>query len=434
MVLRGRKHNITTGAPSNLANQKLYGAAPWTYWLKQALVSAGWVVYYSSDGTSSGSSDLWTSYDFQKVAFTQYTNSSSTSTTIDGIWCCLRSPTTDANGDYLHICLVPSNSLIGDARVVPSTLAAGYNLSAVGVYATAGSNHFWEDGSTTGFLRIGMTLSSSLSAFSGGAPSSSSSLAAAAGLLPSAVGEVWSVRNIGCGASYQIFTSITVLTEGNQFLVVLQPSNSTYSAGQNYFFGIASMDNGGYATFNKMVPYSTATAATLGGMSSYQAGLTLEQGHLGEESRGLSYASGYTTLLTRGGYRATYVKRINGVVSSGAAGFPMTSWRSLPDVIPTISSYVAHPYFMKMRVYSLPVDGTPSVDLGDLGDILLLGTYQPVSAVLLNGLYNDQSLLVDNSQPAIWWVSWNGAANNQVFALKWSMDDNPLKQRLVDIV
>ena len=212
-TIRLRKTDFTTpAAATSLALQRIHGATCRAYWLKQALVAAGWTVYYSSTGLASSASDLWTSSSFQAVMLQVPNSVASTTATVDGVWSCLKSPTVDVNGDYLHICLSPSQAQWYDPAVRGPTNAM--NTYGVVAYLNSGGGSTWLNGDYNGFLRIGMTLSPSATAFSGGAPFVGTNSTTAMGTLPTATGAMWTTHNLGQGGT-TLSTPISGINRGH---------------------------------------------------------------------------------------------------------------------------------------------------------------------------------------------------------------------------
>ena len=398
--LRLRKIDfITPVACPTLALQRIHGSSCRTYWLKQALVAAGWTVYYSSTGLTSDTSDLWGSSAFQAVVLQNYADSGNTTGTVDGIWSCLRSPTADAKGDYLHICLSPSHAQWSDP-VVRNTTNAMNGAASVGT-----CNMNWLSGLYHGFLRIGMTLSSSATAFSGGTTFSSASSALARGDLPTAPGAFWTTRNIGCGATANGLLSLTVSTDGNQFFVMEDGSTTTASLFTNrYWWGLSSMANGGYAVFEQGTNPNATTIGTLKGQEL--------SGGRACQYPGYSAADMPTTL---GGWRTGYIKRDSGTVISGGLACPEPAGFEAVVDQPTFTTNARFPTTIQLQAVSCT--DPAHFNLGNFSDFILMG----------NTRITDNTLLRNTASQSQWYAFKEAKA----YLMKWDVLDNPALRTVV---
>lgn len=404
VTLRVRKMDLALGsASSSYSTQRLYGASHWSYWVKKALVDAGWVVYYSSDGLSISSADLWTSPTFQAaVSLGTRSNAQATSLGRDVVWCCLRSPMTDANGDYLHICLNPTQSVWANALTTPTDASA---MVITGPFL---------NGDNMGYLRIGMTLSSSLVSFSGGAAYASTSLTTARGLLPAATGATWSLHNIGCGGTGNpSVKTLAILTEGNQFHIVMTYENLAYcyKAASRYFYSLMSLTAGGYAVTEGSL--ATTTSAISSGAVEY--GLHSGSNWLQQPVQTTATQGGYYATQL-GGYRSAYVKRVGGVVYGGGVSVsePQGSGYYLTASAQTVPSG----YSTKLKFF--PCSGIYFGDLGLGSDFIL---FADVAAA------QDRTYLADTVAGSKYLI-FRGSPS---ICLKWDFDDNPARPSAVGV-
>ena len=396
VTLQLRKSDFTApAAATGLALQKIHGSSCRTYWLKQALVAAGWTVYYSSDGITYGASDLWTSSAFQTVALQIYSSATTASATMEGIWSCLRSPAVDANGDYLHICLSPNQAPWYD----PAVRGLSISNSLYGVYAKDVGNAPWFDGNYNGILRLGMALSPASTAFSGGAPYVATNATTAIGTLPTASGAFWTTHNLGTGSgnTTTLSQTLTVLTDGNQF-TVLQDSGAN---NPRAWWALCSMVNGGYATVEQGPLAGSATNGfahqLAGGRSCYTSSYT-------------SAASSLLDIATEGGgWRSGYIKRIpdTSIISGGLACPEPPGWEAIVDQ-PLLTGLPTSNPTCPLQAVSC-TDPT-HFNLVPISDMVLMGSYNMV----------DGSRTVDTTTQEQWHV----LKDLKAYQLKWDWNDN----------
>ena len=398
-TIRLRKIDFTTpAAAASLALQRLHGPSCRAYWLKQALVAAGWTVYYSSTGLASSASDLWTSSSFQAVMLQMTSSVANTTGTVDAIWCCLRSPTADANGDYLHICLSPSQAQWRDPAVRGPTndLSSSYGVNTQ-------SNAY--NGTYRGFLRLGMTLSPSATAFSGGSVFSATSSSTARGDLPVATGAFWTLRNLGNGSSSSgAVISETVVTEGNQFLLIEDNATTAAALSPNRLWGgVCSLESGGYA----VVEPSLAPNATAGNYKAFEL-------YGGRMPPFASYG-GSDMPTTVGGWRTGYIKRDGGTLISGGLACPEpVGYEAIVDQ-PYFATNAGFPSTVQLQAISC-TDPT-HFNLGSFSDFVLMS----------NRRVNDLDLLRNTSAQNQWYAFKEAKA----YLLKWDPLDNPALRTVV---
>ena len=394
LQLRKKDFNLPVVA-STLALQRIHGATCRAYWLKQALVAAGWTVYYSSDGLATGASDLWASSAFQAVLMQFTTSAASALGTVDGVWSCLKSPTVDVNGDYLHICLSPSQAQWYDPTVRGATNA----MPTYGVYAKTTVSP-WLDGQYNGFLRLGMTLSPSATAFSGGAPFVGTNSTTAMGTLPTATGAMWTTHNLGQGGTTlsTLSQALTVVTEGNQFLV-MQDAGSSYTTGYRNWWGLCSLASGGYAT----VECGVDRAATIG---SLWRGDTLVGGRLWLNQ--IAWTPTYDTATEVGGWRAGYIKRDTGSLISGGLACPEPMGFEAVVDQPYYATGALYPSVMALQAISCT--DTAHYNLGTFSDFVLMGTSRIA----------DLARTVDTASQ----TQWYALKDTRAYLLKWDWNDD----------
>ena len=401
-TIRLRKTDFTTpAAATSLALQRIHGATCRAYWLKQALVAAGWTVYYSSTGLASSASDLWTSSSFQAVMLQVPNSVASTTATVDGVWSCLKSPTVDVNGDYLHICLSPSQAQWYDPAVRGPTNAM--NTYGVVAYLNSGGGSTWLNGDYNGFLRIGMTLSPSATAFSGGAPFVGTNSTTAMGTLPTATGAMWTTHNLGQGGTTlsTLSQALTVVTEGNQFLV-MQDAGSSYTTGYQSWWGLCSLASGGYATVECGVAANATTVSSwrgshlVGGRTWHNAGTS-------------PAGSTLDTATRQGGWRTGYIKRDGGSLISGGLACPEPpGWEAIADQ-PYFSTAASFPTPIQLQAVSC-TDPT-HFSLGNFSDFVLMG----------NKRIADLDLLKNTASQSQWYAR----RDIKAYLLRWDWNDDP---------
>ena len=393
VTLQLRKSDFTAPVLCNtLILQRVHGASCRAYWLKQALVAAGWTVYYSSDGiTTSTVTDTWTSSAFQAVLLQNYSSAATTGATIDGIWSCLKSPTADANGDYLHICLSPSQAVWYDPTVKGLSIAS----TTYCVVAKSLTNAYWLDGYYNGYLRLGMALSSSATAFSGGAPYVATNSTTVIGTLPSATGAMWTTHNLGAGtgATSSLAQTLTVLTDGNQFTVLQDTgANST-----RYWWSLCAMANGGYATVEEGSYLASAypyCSMLVGGRAWYVTAYTP--------------STSYDVATELGGWRAGYIKRDSGTIISGGLACPEPpGWEAIVDQPLLTGLSYTNP---TCPLQAVSCTDPTHFNLGPISDMVLMGSYNMV----------DGSRTVDTTTQEQWHV----LKDLKSYQLKWDWNDN----------
>lgn len=397
--------DFTTPALANsLALQQVHGSTCRAYWIKRALIAAGWTVYYSSDGITTGNSDLWGTSAFQAVIMQGYGSGANTTSTVDGIWSCMQSPYTDANGDYLHICLSPSSAQWYD----PAVRGPTNDMTVYGVTAKTGATD-WRSGYYSGFLRLGMTLSPSATAFSGGAPFVATTSATARGSLPVATGAFWTTHSLGNGVGTlcPVAKALTLTTEGNQFLI-MQDIGTNYATGSTSWFGVSTLTSGGYAVFEKSTFWNTTgAAATLNG-----------RGLLGGRlwSTYINNADTiYDTPTELGGWRAGYLKRDSGTIISGGLGrLEPPGWEAVVDQ-PYYASGALYPSVLNLQAVSST--DVSHYNLGTLSDFILMG----------NTRLADMDQLIDSGASKKWYA----LSNHRVYLLKWDTTDTPNSRTVV---
>ena len=397
VTLQLRKKDFTVPAVcSTLALQKIHGSSCRAYWLKQALVAAGWTVYYSSDGITYGASDLWTSSAFQAVLMQFTTSVASSLGTVDGVWSCLKSPTADVNGDYLHICLSPSQAQWYDPTVRGPTNAT----SIYGVYAKT-SVCTWLDGQYNGFLRLGMTLSPSATAFSGGAPFVGTNSTTAIGTLPTAPGAMWTTHNLGQGGTMvsTLSQALTVVTEGNQFLVI-QDTGSTFSTGYRNWWGLCALSSGGYATVECGVDRAATTGNPWKGDTLVGGRLWLNQ---------IVWTPTYDTATEVGGWRTGYIKRVSGVLISGGLACPEPMGFEAVVDQPYYATGATYPSVIALQAISCT--DTSHYNLGTFSDMVMMG----------NSRIADLTRTVDTASQ----TQWYALKDTRAYLLKWDWNDDP---------
>ena len=401
----------TTGGGA-IATQRTCGSTSRAFYLKQALVNAGWIVYYSSNGANispigggttyytstttltNNTSDLWTSSGFQAIALAFNTSVVGNAFTMDSIWCCLRSPISDVNGDYLHICLSPSQTQWKDPVVRGPTNA----MPLYGV-AVIASNLLWYNGSYNAFLRIGMTLSKNTTAFSGGNPvlplggiGTTATSATVLGDLPVASNAIWSTHNLGNADALSAgFSGLTVVTNGNQFHVI--QDKGSYTSVNRTWFSLCALDAGGYAILE-------------GGQiadGSVPTGIVLLGGRLTTIESPVISIYDFPTQV--GGWRTAYIKRAvdNSIWTGGLASpEPVGSAKWYKDTVPVT-------YRTKLNAISCT---NPLHTLGTISDFVMTGTQQ----------INDVTKIVDYSSGK-WWFAFKDA---KPYLLQWSETEDPL--------
>lgn len=404
-TLRLRKAMALTQV-GGLSTEKTSGPTAWMYYVKTALVAAGWVVYRSATGAAMADSDLWTSSDFCAMVLQGEASSASTGATIDGIWCCLRSPSVDSNGDYLHICLSPAQGVWYNDSVKGVT----NSLKTYGQYVKWSNNgtntHIGHYGYYQGACRIGMALSSSTTAFSGGYTNSSASSAIPAnGARPSAANVVWSIFPIGSGG-YGIsrFAYLSVITEGNQFHIY---QSNTSSTAIHYIVSLASMQNGGYAILQtEHSADDSGLGTTYGGL---HGGRYWHSGIYGGPSA-TSYKSGpecpYVSYFSLD--HSVYIKRLSATsIITGALNqpIPMSADASC------ISQFIAGnlPLAKLSYLYCTSATDLTNFDLGPLSDWLMVTSPPATNLQLLN--YSGDT--------------WLTLQMREFFAAKWDSSDTP---------
>ena len=401
-TIRLRKTDFTApAAATNLALQKIHGSSCRAYWLKQSLVSAGWTVYYSSDGITYGASDLWKSSAFQAVLMQGGNAVASTTGTVDGIWTCMRSPSVDANGDYLHICLSPSQAQWYDPAVKGATNAmATYGVC---LYLGYASGSTWLNGDYNGFLRLGMALSPGATAFSGGAPYVATNSTTAIGTLPTATGAFWTTHNLGQGfVTLSILSqSLTVVTEGNQFMI-MQDAGTTYTSGYQSWWGLCALSSGGYTTVEQGVSLVATTGSTWKGAQLVGGRTWFNYG---------SAPVGYTldTPTRQGGWRSGYIKRDSGTVISGGLACPEPpGWEAVVDQ-PYFATNAGFPTTIQLQAVSCT--DAAHFNLGNVSDFVLMG----------NKRIADLDLLKDTASQSQWYAR----KDIKAYLLKWDWNDDP---------
>lgn len=394
--VRYRKTDIAYAIASDLATQRLYGCTPWSYWLKRSLVAAGWTVYYSSDGVTTSSSDLWTTSSFQAVMLHPYAGGANTTDTVDGIWCCLRSPDMDANGDYLHICLSPRAGTWSD----PVARGPSNDMSVYGVNKYCGASGYYQASNEyLAALLIGMTVSSSLTAFSGGAPYASTSNLTAIGERPTAPGVVWVTKPMGNSQTNTSIPHLTIVTSGNQFHVIIS-RNTTIASGYHSWYSLCAMDNGGYAIIEESRDISTLQfygSNALHGGSRWELDTSIN-------TPGFKYAT------ELGGWRSAYVKRAadSSIWSGGLARPEPPGWEAAIES-PSIVSGTTAPYSVQLQARSC--SNLAHTGLGLISDFVMMGGY---------GI-EDLDILSNNGTGKRWLAMKNARA----ILLQWSLTDMP---------
>lgn len=402
-TLRLRKA-MAVSAINTLADAQTYGPAAWLYHVKIALVAAGWVVYRSATGTVMADSDLWTSSSFLTMWLQHARTTASTTATVDGVWCCLRSPSVDSNGDYLHICLSPADS-------VWSTDTAKGTSNALQVYGqfakwsnNYSSSHPGYYGYYHGACRIGMALSSSATAFTGGTTNSSASASIPAnGSRPSAANVVWSIFPIGSGyEGSSKFSYLTVVTEGNQFHIYQHGSTST---ALQQVASVVAMQNGGYGFLQSEISADGAWD-TYGGL---HGGRYWATGRTGGPSA-TNYKSGpecpYVSYFSLD--HTVYIKRLSATsIITGALANPIPAgvdtW--------TLSQFIAGnlPLAKLSYLYALSASDPSNFDLGPFSDFFMITSPPATHQLLLH--YSDST--------------WFTVQMRDFFALKWDTSDVP---------
>ena len=405
-TIRLRKSDFTTPAAcATLALQQVHGASCRAYWIKRALVAAGWTVYYSSDGVTTGNSDLWTTSAFQAILMQGPAFSAGTTSTIDGAWCCLQSPYADVNGDYLHICLSPSQAQWYD----PAVRGPDNSSTAYGVTAKTGASD-WRSGYYTGFLRLGMTLSSSATAFSGGAPFVATTSATARGALPTATGAFWTTHNMGSatGTANPSSKALTVVTEGNQFHII-SDCGTAYTVGSANWWGISTMANGGYAAFEQGVVYNaTGAVGTVSGRGLHGGRIWSSYYNTGDVV--------YDTPTELGGWRSGYIKRDSGTLINGGLGRMEPCGFEAVVEQPYYSSGALYPSVVALQAISC-TDST-HYNLGNLSDFIMLTGVTRV---------NDLDQVIDSGATKKWYAMRNSFS----YLLKWDYTDTPATRTAV---
>lgn len=394
-ILRLRK-NIGYGSANTLNDQKLY-ISPHCYWVKEALVEAGWVVYRSSNGDTASDSDLWSTEDFFTVGLQPYNASGpSTSETTDGIWVCLRSPNTDANGDYVHICLSP--------RCAPWK-----NLSDPGptnddeytVDSTVGTSYAsYQSGSKSACMLLGVTLSDGLTAFTGGTPAVTGDISTVLGSLPVNANAVWSMHNLGSSYAGSEHTGmVSLVTEDNQFWVIQHSATEGFVSGYRQIWGIASLDDGGYVVLEPKTYDSENFWKNFCSGYFYQ-----------KETDGPGTANRWRRWDTEmGGFRSVWVKNVSGTVENGPLADPMPSgWETFVQG-EEINNTVAWPNAIRLHAYNAA--SQENWYLGKISDFIMIGQL----------FVDDTDRIRDNTLNKCWYVCKDELA----FFVKWDMDDNP---------
>lgn len=388
----------------NLADAQTYGPTAWMYYVKTALVAAGWVVYRSATGTVMANSDLWTSSSFLTMMLQRANSDTNDVATIDGVWCCLRSPSVDSNGDYLHICLSPADSVWSN----DTAKGTSNNIRVYGQFAKWSNNytncHPGYYGFYHGACRIGMALSSSTTAFSGGYTNSGASSAIPAnGQRPSADNVVWSIFPIGSGYyGSSKFSYLTVVTEGNQFHIYQHGSTST---ALQQVASVVAMQNGGYGFLQSEIS-ADGTWDTYGGLHGGRYWATGRTGgpsaaHFksGPECPYVSYFSLDHTV---------YIKRLSATsIITGALANPIPAgvdtW--------TLSQFIAGnlPLAKLSYLYALSASDSVNFDLGPFSDFFMITSPPATHQLLLS--YNSST--------------WFTVQMCDFFALKWDTSDVP---------
>lgn len=413
VTIRLRKIDCGTTNATSLITQQASGPSPRAYYLKHALVDAGWVVYYSSnglapisnmgDGITSGqnTSDNWTTSTFQAIMTQFYIGGADALHTMDGIWCCLRSPNVDANYEYLHICLSPT----GAQWYNPTVRGATNDANTYAVNAKS-SPYTWLNGQSHGYIRLGMTLSANKTAFSGGSavPSSGATSATARGDLPIATGTIWTTHNMGGNSgSAGYFPSLTVVTDGNQFHVIQDTGANTVS--NRSWWSLCSLVNGGYGVIEQGILNTSST--------SLFRGISLVGGR---KWNNVSLSSATNDIPTElGGWRSAYVKAVGGVVINGGLANPEPpGWEAAIDQ-PYYTTGNQFPNVMRLRAISCT--DTANYDLGNFSDFVMLGDTRIAD--------NDRIIKTDTLE------QWFVYKDSNAYLLKWDWLDNPALRTVV---
>jgi hypothetical protein len=244
---------------------------------------------------------------------------------------------------------------------------------------------------------MGLALSSGAAAFTGGAASVSTTVLTAAGALPVATGVVWSVAPLGRGYATNAYTSMTVLTEGNQFIVI-QDTGTYAVASRRLFFGLAGLVDGGYCTIHQGISLNT-TATNLYRTSELMGGYY----------NFLSATSTGAYLSQLGGARSVYIRRVSGIVKTGLIDcLEPPGWDFFVNH-PNDSGVTTFPQITRLRAYGC---SDPSlVDLGDLTDFLMLGD-KPLA---------DNDTIEDSGSSTKWFALLEPPA----YLVKWDWSDIP---------
>jgi hypothetical protein len=400
----------TSSAASSLAAERLYGPTFNAYYLKQSLVAAGWTVYLSATGAAMDSSDLWTSNAFCAMGFQADTASASTGTTVDGVWCCLRSPTADSNGDYLHICLQPGQGVWASGKSKGSTNALSIYGQYAKIGARAGSSPCYY-GYPSGSLRIGMALSPLTAAFVGGYTNSSASSAIPGnGQAPATAAgfEVWAIMPLGSGiveGGHYSGGQMSIVTDGNQFSILQTSSNSTAYKGSRFHIGaVCALQNGGYGFIQSQMNSDGAWDAygQLVGGRYWNAGRDYANNN--------AYLNGprYPFPIYGCYDHSVYIKRLSSSsIISGALACPEPAgWDSW-----CLSQYIAGtlPLARLSYLYALSASDPDNFDLGPFSDFVMLTSLPAVHYTMLN--YDG--------------ASWLPLELRNFVCLKWPTTDTP---------
>lgn len=400
VTLRLRKTDFVLQVNTTLANQQASGPSPHAYWIKKALVAAGWTVYYTCDGVNMNTNDLWATPAFQAVLLQLNAVAANSTGTIDAVWCCLRSPTVDANGDYLHICLSPSLAQWSNPLIRGLNNASSTYGNTVG----NGAPYVWVNGATNGFIRIGMTLSPNLTEFAGGAPFIATNSTTAMGTLPTPTSPViWTTHNLGNGLAAGIFTSLTVLTDGNQFHVIQDTGLNT--VGYRNWWSVCSLVNGGYAVIEQGVGHTAAAVGT-------SRGVALLGGRRWNNILVNTIAADTPTEL--GGWRTAYVKRDTTIVTGGLACPEPPGWEAAVD---SAFYNTASQFPNVLRLRGISCTYSTHYDLGSFSDFVLMG----------NTRINDNDRIVDTTAHDTWF----SYKDLNAYMLKWDWLDNPVNRTVL---
>ena len=228
LVTSKAQDSFSTKQSVVLENQRTFGIFKEAFDIKQSMVSAGWTVYKSSDGVNVSNSDLWSSTSSLATIIAEYCysgNYSSNCGILDSVWICLKSPnmiTINSKSYYLHVCLSANDTMF------MQDYKNGYYMSL---------------GKIGGSINMGICLSESDTAFSGGSVGANNYNADATystitiGTLPSATNEIW-CRLLGYGCGITDYNGYDILTNNNQLCVILHYAStetSTYYT-NNFMF------------------------------------------------------------------------------------------------------------------------------------------------------------------------------------------------------